>query len=35
MEQEKRNEDAIKKLGDQNAWKLKLTKPEMMKFDAN
>jgi len=34
VEQEKRSEDAIKKLGDQNAWKLKLTKPEMMKFDA-
>ncbi len=34
-EQDKRNDDAIKKLGDQNAWKLKLTKPEMMTFDAN
>jgi len=33
-EQEKRNEEAVKKLGDQNAWKLKLTKPEMMTFDA-
>ncbi len=33
-EQEKRNSDAIQKLGDQNAWKLKLTKPELMKFDA-
>jgi peptidyl-prolyl cis-trans isomerase B (cyclophilin B) len=34
-EQEKRNQDAIKKLGEQNAWKLKLTKPELMTFDAN
>ena len=34
-EQSKRDDDAIKKVGDQNAWKLKLTKPEMMTFDAN
>jgi cyclophilin family peptidyl-prolyl cis-trans isomerase len=33
-EQEKRDDDAVKKLGDQNAWKLKLTKPEPMTFDA-
>lgn len=33
-EQGKRDEEAIKKLGDQNAWKLKLTKPELMTFDA-
>jgi len=33
-EQEKRDESAIQKLGDDNAWKLKLTKPAMMTFDA-
>ncbi len=33
-EQGKRDAEAIKKLGEQNAWKLKLTKPEMMTFDA-
>jgi peptidyl-prolyl cis-trans isomerase B (cyclophilin B) len=27
--------EAMKKLGEDNAWKLKLTKPEMMKFDPN
>ena len=33
-EKANRDEEAIKKLGEQNAWKLKLTKPEMMTFDA-
>jgi peptidyl-prolyl cis-trans isomerase B (cyclophilin B) len=34
-EQAKQDEEAIKKLGEGNAWKLKLTKPELMTFDAN
>jgi len=34
-EQDKRNEEAVRKLGDQNAWKLKLAKPDMMTFDAS
>jgi peptidyl-prolyl cis-trans isomerase B (cyclophilin B) len=34
-EQAQRDDEAVKKLGDDSAWKLKLTKPEMMTFDAN
>jgi len=34
-DQDKRDQESIQKLGDQNAWKLKLTKPEMMTFDAS
>jgi peptidyl-prolyl cis-trans isomerase B (cyclophilin B) len=34
-EQAKQDEEAIKKLGEGNAWKLKLTKPELMTFDTN
>lgn len=34
-EQGKRDDEAIKKLGEQNAWKLKLTKPALMTFDTN
>ncbi|OHB64600.1 MAG: hypothetical protein A2Y77_02820 [Planctomycetes bacterium RBG_13_62_9] len=33
--QTQREAEAVKKIGEQNAWKLKLTKPEMMTFDAN
>jgi peptidyl-prolyl cis-trans isomerase B (cyclophilin B) len=34
-ERQKEEAEAVKKLGEENAWKLKLTKPEMMPFDAN
>jgi peptidyl-prolyl cis-trans isomerase B (cyclophilin B) len=34
-QQQQREADAMKNIGEQNAWKLKLTKPEMMQFDAN
>jgi peptidyl-prolyl cis-trans isomerase B (cyclophilin B) len=34
-QREKEEAEAMSKLGEQNAWKLKLTKPEMMTFDAN
>ncbi len=30
----KQEKEAMEKLGEENAWKLKLTKPEMMTFDA-
>lgn len=30
----KQEKEAMEKLGEENAWKLKLTKPEMMKFDS-
>lgn len=33
--QAKQLKDAKKKLGEKNAWKLKLEKPELMKFDSN
>lgn len=32
--QEKQSKEAIKKTGEANAWKLKLKKPELMKFDS-
>ncbi len=32
--QEKQRKDATKKTGEANAWKLKLKKPELMKFDS-
>jgi len=34
-QQEQREQQAMDKLGKDNAWKLKLTKPDLMKFDAN
>lgn len=33
--QEKRGKESIKKAGEGNAWKLKLKKPELMKFDSD
>lgn len=33
-QQEQKDQQAMDKLGKDNAWKLKLTKPEVMKFDA-